>query len=320
MSDNVAHAVAGAAGGIVSTVATYPLITISSRQAAAKKGGDKADEYKSFLDGCRKIVKSEGVAGLYSGINSAIFGIAVTNFVYYGAYETTKSGFLKTSGRRVMSTIESMVAGAIAGSATVLVTNPIWVVNTRMTVKKDASDDTASSSSGALKKKQAATAWDTFLAIIRDEGPTALWKGLLPALILVSNPVLQFSVFEQTRGRLEKYRRNANGGKPVALSSFEIFVLGAIAKLAATGITYPYVLIKTRLQNSRTSQSKTILDEFREILRTEGVKGLYKGIETKIVQSVLTASLLFTAKEELFKVAIFILTLIGAREKRIAKA
>jgi hypothetical protein len=28
-----------------------------------------------------------------------------------------------------MSVVESMIAGAIAGSATVLVTNPIWVVN-----------------------------------------------------------------------------------------------------------------------------------------------------------------------------------------------
>jgi adenine nucleotide transporter 17 len=29
------------------------------------------------------IIKREGIAGLYSGIDSALFGISVTNFVYY---------------------------------------------------------------------------------------------------------------------------------------------------------------------------------------------------------------------------------------------
>lgn len=47
--------------------------------------------------------------------------------VYYYFYETIKAVFEKN--KRPMSIIESMIAGAVAGSATVLVTNPIWVVN-----------------------------------------------------------------------------------------------------------------------------------------------------------------------------------------------
>ncbi|ORZ29712.1 mitochondrial carrier domain-containing protein [Catenaria anguillulae PL171] len=319
MSDNVAHAVAGAAGGIVSTLATYPLITVSSRMQVQK---DSKDAYKSFADGVSKIIKSEGIPGLYSGCSSALFGIAITNGVYYGAYERTKDVFLKASGRRVMSTLESMIAGAIAGSLTVLATNPIWVVNTRMTVKKDNLDEGAS---GAVKPKKPANAWDTFLQIIREDGPGALWQGLAPALILVINPIIQYTVFEQTRGMLEKYRRTAAGGKSVTLAAFDIFILGAIAKLAATSITYPYIVVKSRMQlrQSKSDESArytSIMDGFRKILKQEGVKGLYKGIETKIVQSVLTAALLFTAKEELFKLAVFILTIVGARESKAVKS
>ncbi|KNE57974.1 hypothetical protein AMAG_04805 [Allomyces macrogynus ATCC 38327] len=314
MSDNVAHAVAGAAGGIVSTVLTYPLITVSSRMQV-QKDDKSGDAYKNFFDGVRKIVKKDGPAGLFSGMNSALFGIAITNGVYYGCYETTKSAFLAASGRRVMSTVESMIAGAVAGSATVLVTNPIWVINTRMTVKKDSLDE-----SGAPVKKLGA--WEMFLKVIREEGPASLWQGLIPALILVINPIIQYTVFEQARGRLEKIRRTSGGSG--VLSSFDIFLLGALAKLTATGVTYPYLIVKSRMQlkQSKTDDSAryaSVMDGFRKILKHEGVKGLYKGIETKIVQSVLTAALLFTAKEELFKVAVFILTVLGARSKVAAK-
>jgi adenine nucleotide transporter 17 len=129
MSDNLAHAVAGACGGVVSTVVTYPLITVSSR-LQVQKDDHSGDAYKGFLDGVKKIIKKEGPAGLFSGVESALF--AITNGVYYYWYEFVKSVFTKTSQKRVMSTWESMAAGAVAGAATVMITNPIWVVNVRV--------------------------------------------------------------------------------------------------------------------------------------------------------------------------------------------
>lgn len=36
-----------------------------------------------MLDAVKRIVEREGVSGLFSGLNSALFGITVTNFVYY---------------------------------------------------------------------------------------------------------------------------------------------------------------------------------------------------------------------------------------------
>lgn len=59
-------------------VLTYPLITLSTRSQVESKRA-----HSSVLDAVRKIVAREGIAGLYAGIDSAVFGISVTNFVYY---------------------------------------------------------------------------------------------------------------------------------------------------------------------------------------------------------------------------------------------
>lgn len=50
--------------------------------------------------------------------------------VYYYCYEAVKTVFEKAKGKgKPMSTSESMLAGAIAGSAVVMATHPIWTVN-----------------------------------------------------------------------------------------------------------------------------------------------------------------------------------------------
>jgi Mitochondrial carrier protein len=95
-----------------------------------------------------------------------------------------------------------MIAGAIAGSATVLLTNPIWVVNTRMTTRKRNKETDESLLPGA-KAPKAPTTVGTLLALIREEGPQALFAGVVPALVLVINPILQYTIFEQLKNVLE---------------------------------------------------------------------------------------------------------------------
>src|SRR5277367_5340281 len=170
-SDNIVHALSGAGGGLIAMTLTYPLITLSTRaQVEASRSST------SLLATIKHIIDREGIRGLYAGLESALFGISVTNFVYYYWYEWTRAGFEKAAvkaGRasKRLTTIESMIAGAIAGSATVLITNPIWVVNTRMTARKAESDEPVLPGS---KPKKAPSTFGTLLALLRDEGPAAL--------------------------------------------------------------------------------------------------------------------------------------------------
>lgn len=120
-------------------------------------------------------------------------------------YEWSRSFFERralASGRlsRRLTTIESMLAGALAGSATVLCTNPIWVVNTRMTARKAEASSTSTTSAsdleegvqtGQLPKAKRPSTIGTLLAMINNEGIASLFAGVLPALVLVANPILQ---------------------------------------------------------------------------------------------------------------------------------
>jgi adenine nucleotide transporter 17 len=54
------------------------LITLSTRAQVESK---KADT--NTIQAVKRIIEREGIAGLYAGLESALFGITVTNFVYY---------------------------------------------------------------------------------------------------------------------------------------------------------------------------------------------------------------------------------------------
>ena len=161
-----------------------------------------------------------------------------------------------------------MIAGALAGSATVLITNPIWVVNTRMTARQSESHDDALPGYENKKTKKPSTI-ATVMSLFREEGPTALFAGVLPALVLVINPILQYTIFEQLKNSVEKRRK---------VTPRDIFLLGAIGKLLATSITYPYITVKSRMHvASREGPQDNMMGSVRRIVREEGWSGLYKG-------------------------------------------
>ena len=210
-----------------------------------------------------------------------------------------------------------MIAGALAGSATVLITNPIWVVNTRMTARQSESHDTELPG-GFNKPAKKPSTLATLRSLFREEGPTALFAGVLPALVLVINPILQYTIFEQLKNILEKRRR---------VTPRDAFFLGAIGKLLATSITYPYITVKSRMHvASKDGPQDGMFESVRRITREEGWAAFYKGtlrfsfiqktyydvvadptilgIGPKVTQSVITAAFLFAFKDALYELSV----------------
>jgi solute carrier family 25 (peroxisomal adenine nucleotide transporter), member 17 len=66
--------------------------------------------------------------------------------------------------------------------------------------------------------------------LLRTGGPSTLFRGLGPALVLVVNPILEYTVFEQLKNALVRRRRMA-GHVSRLLTDWDFFSLGAISKL-----------------------------------------------------------------------------------------
>ena len=329
MSDNeeIAHAIAGAGGGALSMIVTYPLVTLSTlAQTQARKKEEKisnSPELEAKLEklksepalkrfkyavknsnsvlAAKEIINEKGVFGLYSGLESALYGIILTNFIYYYFYELTSNVFLKanrTAGKKRagLSTIQSIITGAIAGAVTCVGSNPFWVANTRMMTEK--------------KKKQQGeedvsnSTFKTLLSIIENDGVGTLFAGVLPALVLVVNPIIQYTIFEQIKNAIIA----KNGVK--SFTAIKAFFIGAFGKLIATSLTYPYITLKSRmhikkkvLREKHLTKEKepqlSMYQEIKKIVHEEGLEGLYGGLAVKLSQSILTAAFLFYFKEEL---------------------
>ena len=63
------------------------LITLSTRGQVEKKKAKSGT-----LAAAKRIVDREGIVGLYAGMESALFGITVTNFVYYYCTKRSEAG------------------------------------------------------------------------------------------------------------------------------------------------------------------------------------------------------------------------------------
>lgn len=192
------------------------------------------------------------------------------HFLTGNRYEWSRAGFEKAAikaGRasKRLTTVESMLAGALAGSATVLLTNPIWVVNTRMTARQSNADQQLPNT----PPKKAPSTIGTLLSLLREEGPQALFAGVLPALVLVINPILQYTFFEQLRNLVERRRK---------VTATDAFYLGALCKLLATTLTYPYITVKSKAHVAqKDSPQEHMIQSLRRVIREEGWGGLYKG-------------------------------------------
>lgn len=290
------HAVSGAISGVVSISLTYPLVTLSTllQARASLRADDSLENRQSIVAQLLHLYRK---GDLYKGLSSCVTGIAATNFVYYYFFEKLSSLRLKYTRKSKLSFLESTTIGFLAGSITATATNPIWTANTRLITSTKTSVDGEPVTDSLVKM---------LYEIVQNEGATALFKGLKPALILVVNPVIQFSIFEQLKNLLYTSREDITPNMS--------FVLGALSKVVATVFTYPTIAIKTQ---SHLQENQSMIDMFKKILSEDGILGLFKGLQPKIIQSVLTSAFLFYFKQRILDSIYLLLKLKKLRRAKV---
>ncbi|CAJ0579323.1 unnamed protein product, partial [Mesorhabditis spiculigera] len=78
----------GGAAGATSLVVIYPLDFARTRLATDIGKGAADREFAGFIDCTKKIIKSDGIVGLYRGFNSSIQGIIIYRASYFGLFDT----------------------------------------------------------------------------------------------------------------------------------------------------------------------------------------------------------------------------------------
>ena len=142
--------------------------------------------YTSALDAIRKIVDDEGVAGLYSGINGSLIGVASTNFAYFYWYSVVRTLYISSrSLAKPPNTATELSLGAVAGAIAQIFTIPVSVVTTRQQTQP---------------KGDKKGLMDTGREVVNSEdGWTGLWRGLKASLVLVVNPAITYGAYQRLK-------------------------------------------------------------------------------------------------------------------------
>jgi hypothetical protein len=124
------------------------------------------------------------------------------------------------------------------------------------------------------------------------EGFAGLWRGLTPALLLCSNPSINYTVFDVAKNQL--LCRKSPPTKSLTMP--EAFILGLFAKFVATVATYPLIRAKVILM---VTSEKSLLGSLIQSYTKEGVRGLYKGFDWQLLHTVLKNALMMMVREKI---------------------
>ncbi|KAG1888866.1 mitochondrial carrier domain-containing protein [Suillus subluteus] len=178
---------------------------------------------------------------------------------------------------------------------TAIMTNPIWVVKVRMfTTRADSPTSYRSLSDGI------ASIW-------KHEGFAGLWKGTSLALVGVSNGAVQFMAYEEMKrwGFEQKRKRFAKAGKVMGpeddkLSNTSYTLMSGASKLWALALTYPYQVIRSRIQNNATTHLyPDISTTIKRTWQGERIRGFYRGMGTNLVRVLPGTCVTFVVYENL---------------------
>lgn len=282
--DTLVHATAGATGALTAMTVFFPLDTIRSRLQV--EDGRKA---KNTLALMQELIKEEGVESLYRGLGPVLTSICTSNFVYFYTFHGLRAVFTKDNKHTVS---RDLALASLAGVINVLSTTPLWVVNSRM--KMQGAKLTEADKEKMRRYPHYKGTIDGLIKIAQTEGVPALWSGTLPSLALVSNPSIQFMVYEFLK-------RHAQANLATKeLSGITIFLVGAMAKSVATIMTYPLQILQSKLRyGSDELRKKSLPEMIKHIIQQQGIQGLYKGLEAKLMQTVMTAALMFLCYEKI---------------------
>ena len=239
---------------------------------------------------------------MYRGVGSNLIGNSISWAMYFVLYDRLKAG-LSTYHRteQPLSFYDFFLASGVAGLfsrsflqlkiltfwigiLTAVCTNPIWVVKTRML-------STSATYHGAYH-----STFDGIRRIFHAEGLRGFYKGLSPSLFGVSHGAVQFMAYEQMK-KHRSVQNDSDAGRR-NITNLDYLTFSALSKVFAGTVTYPYQVVRARLQNYNAHKLyKGARDVMVQVWRQEGLKGFYKGLGPNLLRIVPSSCVTFLVYE-----------------------
>jgi len=173
---------AGSAAGALGSLIGNPFDVLKTKMMAAE------GSVPSITGTAKELLAKQGMGGFYRGIDSNIARAMVLNGTKMACYDQMKGIVVQTTGLSKSHLGTQFLSAVSAGFFMTCTVSPFDMVRTRlMNQPADA--------------KIYNNALDCFVKIIKNEGPTTLWRGFFPIWSrFAPTTTLQLVVFEQLRG------------------------------------------------------------------------------------------------------------------------
>ncbi|EGV65901.1 hypothetical protein CANTEDRAFT_102320 [Yamadazyma tenuis ATCC 10573] len=242
--------ISGLVAGLSTTLITHPLDLIKVRLQLSTSN----QPLRHILQNISKNSQSSKhyiLSELYKGLSPNIIGNITGWSLYFTLYEQFKTSFSQSP-----NTIKYFSASTVSGLVTSLLTNPVWVIKTRLLSEKSR----YSSMADAIRK------------IYTEEGVKTFWKGSVPSLFSVFQNSLQFTVYDHLKN--SKLLDNLKNDHEIQY----YFTASSISKFTAMLVMYPFQVVRSNLQKF---DSTNIYNELRYLY---GTNGFYKGFTVSLLK------------------------------------
>ncbi|KAF3789306.1 Mitochondrial carnitine/acylcarnitine carrier-like protein [Nymphaea thermarum] len=288
MGDVAKDLTAGTVGGAAQLIVGHPFDTIKVKlQSQPTPLPGQPPKYSGAMDAVKQTVAAEGPRGLYKGMGAPLATVAAFNAVLFTARGQMEA-LLRSAPGVPLSVEQQMVCGAGAGVAVAFLACPTELIK----LQAQSALGSTGGSTAAIKYNGP---MDVAKHVLKSEGGTlGLFKGLVPTFAReVPGNAFMFGVYELVKQYI------AGGKDTSSLGRGSLIVAGGLAGAAFWMTVYPTDVVKSVIQvdDYKNPKYSGSIDAFKKILRTEGLKGLYKGFGPAMARSVPANAACFLAYE-----------------------
>ncbi|KAI8601358.1 mitochondrial oxaloacetate transport protein [Dissophora ornata] len=200
-NNNFVNIAAGGTGGVLSAALASPLFLVKTRlQSYSSHEASRVGHqhyYRHTFDALRHIYKTEGLRGVYRGVDASMMRTGAGSAVQLPLYDEVKRKMINVGGLENGALCHGL-SSLISGFFLCIVMNPFDIISTRM---YNQAPDPLTGRGGMLYKSPL----DCAVKTIKAEGVKALYKGFTAHYLRIGpHTIFTFVFMEQVKALFER--------------------------------------------------------------------------------------------------------------------